>query len=1186
MKESLLEILLLGPVEVLCDGEPIKIPRRVERCILYFLAVENRPVSRETLIDLLWPKAEQVDPRGTLRTALSRLRNSLPDKSLLVTERDRVSLDYSRCFIDLLQFSISYQSLQGLLTAFPSNQPLPVQIVNQITTSLDLWHGDRIFDGDDFHDYPDLEAWCQALDKELGLQRVYMMRHLAVHYQALGQLQKAIDLFVHIGRLNCQDISSHLAVMDLLLKLGRHQEIQEFCDALEVLFEREYNAPLPDAIIENCRNSQRLIEESPQRRDQKWPIPSSIQVPLVGRTAEIAQLRAAYFRGGLVKIEGEMGVGKTRLVQELFETLSPTPLLILAPARENETALPLAPIIHGLRRHIPEEIWREIDAVWASQLSLLLPELTELRTDLTPFAKGKLTSASQHLFDALHHLLVLVTKKYGRILFFLDDAQWVDHQTTEAMSYVVAQGFFEEHGVFITAFRVLEPYNDLDWMIDQEWRKHPVEVVRVNRLNPEEMRNLVQQVMNQPISATFLEGLYRETRGIPFWTLEMLRHLLDTYGQTNALQAVTQFPLIESAHAFIRSRFYRFNKEVRYILSCAAVIGEDIPLSLLQAVSEMSQHDFLVALDTLIQSGFLVSNPKGKANSEESLTFTHHKLREVVLLETSIVNQQVFHQKAAHELSQSSDALGRAAVIAEHFRSGGDLEKAFKWHLKAAAYAWQLGAARDTNWSLQQAEEILNNAPDGILDSDSIFQLFHQWGNFAYQSNQVKILEDVGGKLQQFIRKKSGGPLEGLSNLVLTMACLLWEDFETGLLLIQKAVINLEETDYSVALIQAHSLKALLEWWTLNYDDVFTTADRITKLVESNPLDLSFRTSAQFHARRMICDTHFVMGEARIALQMSQALFQEFFSKLESFDQWRAYNMLAHAYYVGGHYNKSEEFAQEGLKIAQVLGNDVVEVIALIILSKVEIVRGHLDEAFLHATRALNLAEQHHKVQSIVAANTLLGDIYGFLNNNAQAKKHYRIVEVRQGYSFQSFYGVENSIHLARLLIRSGELAEARELLETIIMVTEQKSLTSFYLQALMVDGLIDLEEGFYASADQKFSSVVVLAEQKSLEQEISWSKFRMAQLAMRQERYEQAEALLIEVFDFARSRDVIILYKFCLELAGQLSTNKTLWLPKEKLQTEYKNLHAKLESHTQSTPLRKYFLNAQRLWREKEIFS
>jgi len=1173
MEDLQLEIRLLGPVEISYDGVTVKIPRRAERAILYFLAIENRPVSRETLIDLLWPQAEQADPRGTLRTALSRLRNSLPDKTLLVTELDQVSLDFSRCSVDLVKFTKSYQSLQGLLTGFSHEQPLPVQIVNQITKSLDLWRGDRIIGGDEFYDYPELDARFQALDKDLEKQRIYFLKHQAAHYQATGQLQTALDVFIHLGCLNNQDNSNHLAVMDLLAKLGRCEEVQEFCDSLEVLFEQDYNAPLPDEIIQQCRELQKQIEGRPGRVDQKWPIPTSFNVPLVGRTAELKQLRSAFFRGGLVKIEGDMGVGKTRLVQTLFETLTPKPFLILAPGRETETPLPLAPIIHGLRRHIPDEIWKEIDRVWANQLSLMLPELEKIRNDINPSPRGKLISASQHLFDSLHHLLVLVAKKYGRILFFLDDAQWVDVQTTAAIFYLVNQGFFDTYGILIVASRIVDTNLDIDVFFEQQRRNRQVEVIRLVGLNPEDLKNLVEHILNRPISASFFEGFYRETMGIPLWVIEIMRHLLETYGDTEDLLEVTQFPLIKSAHAFIRSRFYRFTKEESYLFSCAAVIGDEVPLPLLQSVADMPAPNFLMALETIIQSRFLVTNSLSDLNNEKTFSFSHEKIREVVLIETSLTHQQILHQRVAYELSKTEDALERAAIIAEHFTTGGDLKMGFKWHLKAAGHAWNLGAAEDVGRSYIQAEKIFLQSPKGVFTAKDLFTLYYQWSDFAYQSDQVNVLEEIGIKIEQRACRKPGCPMVGLSHLILAKAYFLREDFESGLHLSQKAVETLMDSQQQLEpVVQAYFFQALLEWWTLEPEKVHVSGDRIMELINRNKFDLSYKTSAEFLARRMKCDSIIVQGEAKRALEMAQEIDQQFFDQLNTFDQLRAYNMLSNAYYIAGFYNSSLEYAEEGLNIAQVLDNAIVEILALLILCKSEIMLGYLDEAYQHAARALHLAEKYHKTQFIVSANTMLGEISVLLSDNNQAMHHFRIAQIRQGYSFQSYYGLENNIHLARLLVSKGECDEARALIAKTLVVVEEKGLKSYHVEALITESLIYVEEGDFKAAEINLLKALNIAEENGLVQEVAWAKFRLAWVAHFQGNYEQVEEPLVSVLSISRSREMVILNKLALELAFNLSGRQSFGIQLEQLAADHQALVAKLNSHTRSEAIRERY--------------
>jgi len=238
MNNSLLEIQLLGPVKIVSDGKPLKISRRAERAILYILAIESQPISRSTLIDMLWPQAEQMDPRGTLRTALSRLRNELPEPEILVTEFDQVWLDHQLCDIDFARFEHYYQSLQGVLVAYQEDHPLPAQIVNQIQKALSVWHGNSLMDGEDLSAYNEMEIWRQSVDQRAKHQRKYLMRRLAEHYRAAGHPEKALDYFRQLSELDFLDVDNQLAVMKLMTSLGRNQEVLEFCDSLESVYER------------------------------------------------------------------------------------------------------------------------------------------------------------------------------------------------------------------------------------------------------------------------------------------------------------------------------------------------------------------------------------------------------------------------------------------------------------------------------------------------------------------------------------------------------------------------------------------------------------------------------------------------------------------------------------------------------------------------------------------------------------------------------------------------------------------------------------------------------------------------------------------------------------------------------------------------------------------------------------
>ena len=77
-----LSISLLGPVEITLDKQ--RVPKlegsRQMQGLLAYLAVEaNTPHSRETLASLFWPEKLEDSARGSLRTALNRLRHVLGD---------------------------------------------------------------------------------------------------------------------------------------------------------------------------------------------------------------------------------------------------------------------------------------------------------------------------------------------------------------------------------------------------------------------------------------------------------------------------------------------------------------------------------------------------------------------------------------------------------------------------------------------------------------------------------------------------------------------------------------------------------------------------------------------------------------------------------------------------------------------------------------------------------------------------------------------------------------------------------------------------------------------------------------------------------------------------------------------------------------------------------------------------
>jgi predicted ATPase/DNA-binding SARP family transcriptional activator len=73
-----LEIAILGPVEARAHGQVVGVPAGKQRALLALLSVRSpHPVSAESAVDALWPRADPADAMRNLRVTVSRLRRSL-----------------------------------------------------------------------------------------------------------------------------------------------------------------------------------------------------------------------------------------------------------------------------------------------------------------------------------------------------------------------------------------------------------------------------------------------------------------------------------------------------------------------------------------------------------------------------------------------------------------------------------------------------------------------------------------------------------------------------------------------------------------------------------------------------------------------------------------------------------------------------------------------------------------------------------------------------------------------------------------------------------------------------------------------------------------------------------------------------------------------------------------------------
>src|SRR5262245_49081766 len=98
-----LEIRLLGQLELLRDGRPVRLPpSKKQRALLAFLVATGRPHSRGQLCELLWEGPD--DPRAALRWSLTKIRQLLDDRAIrLAADHEHASFEPLGAQVDLLE---------------------------------------------------------------------------------------------------------------------------------------------------------------------------------------------------------------------------------------------------------------------------------------------------------------------------------------------------------------------------------------------------------------------------------------------------------------------------------------------------------------------------------------------------------------------------------------------------------------------------------------------------------------------------------------------------------------------------------------------------------------------------------------------------------------------------------------------------------------------------------------------------------------------------------------------------------------------------------------------------------------------------------------------------------------------------------------------------------------------------
>ncbi|MFH0888813.1 MAG: diguanylate cyclase [Planctomycetota bacterium] len=442
-----------------------------------------------------------------------------------------------------------------------------------------------------------------------------------------------------------------------------------------------------------------------------------------------------------ILIEEPTGFGKTRLLKELSSYQNA--FAFYNPCNEIDTSVPYKPIISFLttlaesRNSIINEILSQLSVEMLSELKGLIPQLGK-NISLSQNVANKGNEQNRKLlFESLVYFLSLLSQKRP-LLLLIDEFQNIDQATL-----LIIEALLEEemgHYVIVAALRS----GSIDLSLNQFLSKiENHKRLSLSCFNLERTAEMISKILPQRIATpSFDEKIQQLTKGNPLFIEEMLKYLmLKNLVKRKGKQWVFDIENIPSdiwsvdIDKIIQENIGLIETETKSVIEKATVIGQDIPLNLLNGVTYQNESETIDALDKAKRFHLIESTDSLK---EDRVSFINKHLQEVVYQNIDEKERQALHQnvgEAAEKIYQ--DELDSAApALAFHFAKAGDEKKALVY------------------------EERIENSAAGFFRRDEI--------SGYYESHQGVIRSKIKEAIQPLSSKRMELIKDLLRNLVST----------------------------------------------------------------------------------------------------------------------------------------------------------------------------------------------------------------------------------------------------------------------------------------------------------------------------------------------------------------------------------------------------------------------------------